>query len=329
MPFGVIFAALVLGIVCPWYGVSAFTAGGSAPDRIAGVAWTIAGIAIAAALLARQRWSRACGIAASLVLAVEGIRLVLSRGEPLEAALFLAGLTSAVLLAFPRTGRSSLRASSADGLVAVPRSRAGVALIGTICLFAVVGWNVATDAVQVARPEGAGAARAAGPDPGAFDPARSAAPPAGSRALRATAAPQGPAGIEWTTFAEGLAAAKSRKTSMFVEFYATWCGACKSMDRGTFRDVKVARRLQDVVAVRVNAEEEVARGGLKGVDLATRFEVEAYPTLLVLDSSGKEVARLVGAPGASGFLRWLEDALASGAGTRAAVPNDPVRIAKN
>jgi thiol:disulfide interchange protein len=123
-------------------------------------------------------------------------------------------------------------------------------------------------------------------------------------------------GIEWASFAGGLASAKSRNTAMFVQFYATWCGACRTMDRNTLRDGKVIRKLQEMVAVRVNAEEQTPRDGLKGVDLASRFGVEAYPTLVVLDPAGREIARLVGAPDPPTFLRWLDDAIAGSSGAR-------------
>jgi len=120
MPFGVVFAALVLGIVGPWYGYSTFFSSSATPDRIAAVVWALGGICIAAALLSRRRGARACGIAASLLLAIEGIRLVVARGEPLEAMLFLAGLTSAVLLLVPRLASVALVAAVTTLAAAIP-----------------------------------------------------------------------------------------------------------------------------------------------------------------------------------------------------------------
>jgi len=76
-------------------------------------------------------------------------------------------------------------------------------------------------------------------------------------------------------------------------------------------------RLRDFVAVRVDAEETKVRGGLKGADLALRYGVESYPTIVVVDGEGREVARSSGAMGPEQFLSWL-DRISERAATRVA-----------
>ena len=76
-------------------------------------------------------------------------------------------------------------------------------------------------------------------------------------------------------------------------------------------------RLRDVVPVRVDSEEQVARGGLKGAELAERYNIDVYPTIVVIDGNGNEVARNSGFMPAEEFLSWI-DAVIERAGTAVA-----------
>jgi len=102
-------------------------------------------------------------------------------------------------------------------------------------------------------------------------------------------------------FASSLARAKKAKKYVFVDFYATWCGPCKMMDRTVYTDSTVALETARYVTRKVDAEKG------EGVDLARRYKVDAYPTLLVVDAAGTEVAREVGYRPADKFRLFLED----------------------
>ena len=331
MPFGIMFAGLVIGGLFPWYGATLLF-GPEKSNWIVGSAWAITGVVIGFGLFTKRNWFRPMGLSGAALLIVEGLRQILSRGAVIDHVLVVAGVAAFIGLVVPATGR----APSPVG--ASPPTRNGyasrvLALCGIVGLTAHIAWGARTGSSSEAtngqipvgevavRPNVSGAQEASiAPS----DPAVSGTAP--SPDSGATHAAQG---IQWASFSIGLAEAKTRQTPVFVEFYATWCGACKSMDRNAFRDARVARKLRDLVAVRVNAEEQTPRDGLKGVDLANRFRVEAYPTLLVLDSKGKELARLVGAPDAPGFLRWLEGAVTGASGAGSDSGNRAVRVAKN
>ena len=182
----------------------------------------------------------------------------------------LAGAIAAVLLIVPATGRPS-PVPAAARLSRLFLAAACLAIVGCI---AATAWAVARAPVK---------------------------PLAGASAAAAHAT--------WVDFSQGLVQAKSSKKLMVVDFYATWCNPCKIMEKRTLRDPRVEERLKDVVTVRVDSEEEVERGGLKGIDLATRYAIEVYPTIVVIDAEGKEVARNVGVLEAEEFLSWLDAVL--------------------
>jgi thiol-disulfide isomerase/thioredoxin len=74
---------------------------------------------------------------------------------------------------------------------------------------------------------------------------------------------------------------------VLVDFYTTWCGPCKMLDKNTWTDAEVIKLLaQKTVALRLDAEVET--------NLALRFKINAYPTVLLLKPDGTEIDRLVG-----------------------------------
>lgn len=73
---------------------------------------------------------------------------------------------------------------------------------------------------------------------------------------------------------------------LFVDFKTVWCGPCFTMDEWVFTADAVVDASTDVVATRVDGDDRR--------DLAKRFRVEAYPTLLMLAPDGTERGRFVG-----------------------------------
>ena len=280
MPFGSIFGAIVLGILGPVLGLR-MVADRSVPLRVMGASLALLGLALAVGLLMKRPWARWLGVAAAIVLAVFA---AVSSAGVFHLTVLLAAIAVAILLAVPATGRASAAAAG-------PVSRV---LCTTACV-AMAGFLGAAPATLVKRT------------PPPKDTASS------SQAEPAIAAEP----VKWHDFADGLKAAKSGRKLIVADFYATWCGPCKILEKRTFKDPRVLERLRDVVPVRVDAEETVERGGLKGIDLALRYAVEVYPTIVVVDGEGHEIARNTGAMSADEFLAWI-DAVIERAGTQIA-----------
>ncbi len=97
------------------------------------------------------------------------------------------------------------------------------------------------------------------------------------------------------SFNEALAASLKEERAVFIDFYTTWCPPCKQLDEVTWKDERVIQWLKDnTVALKIDAEVEA--------ELAQRFAVGAYPTLLFVGSDGKELGRFVGYKGPDEFL---------------------------
>ncbi len=97
--------------------------------------------------------------------------------------------------------------------------------------------------------------------------------------------------------------AADRKKILVVDFFTTWCGPCKKLDKVTWHDEKVVAWLKEnAVALKIDAEAQEA--------LATKYRVSAYPTVLLLRADGTEIDRLVGYREPAEFLHDAGEALA-------------------
>jgi thioredoxin-related protein len=94
-----------------------------------------------------------------------------------------------------------------------------------------------------------------------------------------------------------LAKAKAEKKFLFVDAYTTWCGPCKWMSANTFPDSKVGEYFN---ANFVSYKLDMEKG--EGPDIAKKYSVNAYPTLLFIESSGQLIDVAVGARDVKGFL---------------------------
>lgn len=105
---------------------------------------------------------------------------------------------------------------------------------------------------------------------------------------------------EWSSI---LAKAKEQDKLIFVDAFAVWCGPCKKMANEVFPDAEVAEYYN---ANFVNVKMDMERG--EGLEVASTYEVTAYPTLLFINGDGDLVHKGLGYHQKSQFLELGEAA---------------------
>ena len=86
------------------------------------------------------------------------------------------------------------------------------------------------------------------------------------------------------------------KGKQLVLFYAPWCPHCKTMMADW--DKFAAENKSSVKAIKVNSDEQP--------DLVKEYSVQGFPTILLLDASGKNIATYEGERTAKGFADFVK-----------------------
>ncbi len=103
---------------------------------------------------------------------------------------------------------------------------------------------------------------------------------------------------------EALETARDQRKLIFVDAYTTWCGPCKMMNRNTFPDEAVGELFNQSF---VNVKLDMEHG--EGLSFATRYQVNAYPTLLFLNHRGEVVHKILGYRAPAELIREARVAL--------------------
>jgi len=91
------------------------------------------------------------------------------------------------------------------------------------------------------------------------------------------------------SFDKILDRAKAENKPILLDFYTTWCSPCRWLDQDVFQLEVVGALFNDnFISIKVNAE----RG--EGPELAKRFGVTVFPTLIYLNSEGEVVKQQLG-----------------------------------
>ena len=89
---------------------------------------------------------------------------------------------------------------------------------------------------------------------------------------------------------------------MIIDFYADWCIPCKELDGLTFADKRVVETSKKFTAYKVDMTQTLSDETEK---LRNKFNIVGMPTVLIINSYGKEVERLTGFINADEFLKVI------------------------
>jgi thiol:disulfide interchange protein DsbD len=102
---------------------------------------------------------------------------------------------------------------------------------------------------------------------------------------------------------QALADARRSGRPLLIEFHAAWCGACKLLEKHTWRDADVKREVASrFVPLRLDVTEQSDADER----LQKRYRVTELPTLLRV-RAGMETSRLFGYVPPAEMLRFLRE----------------------
>lgn len=86
----------------------------------------------------------------------------------------------------------------------------------------------------------------------------------------------------------GREGAQAAGKPVLIDFGASWCAACKELEHKTFPEASVRKEATRFAAIKIDATDDEDP---KVQELQTKYNVKGLPTVILLDSTGKEAAR--------------------------------------
>ncbi len=108
--------------------------------------------------------------------------------------------------------------------------------------------------------------------------------------------------VEWVhSLDEAVELASNQGKFIVVDVCVDWAPACRGLAEHVFTDPQFIEFSKGHIFVQIQADRS-----RRDEWLADGFDVRVYPTMLVLDSQGKEIDRLRGSPGAEALMKYLQ-----------------------
>ncbi len=111
-------------------------------------------------------------------------------------------------------------------------------------------------------------------------------------------APRSGRSVSFASDFEGAeATAKRQGKVLFIDFETVWCGPCKSMEEWVYTADAVVDAAADMISIKVDGDDFPK--------IVERFNVEGYPTMILVQPDGTVSDRLVGYQGVESMEAFL------------------------
>jgi thiol:disulfide interchange protein len=163
-------------------------------------------------------------------------------------------------------------------------------LLLPVCLLA--GWGIGglpTDSPRPASSDGSNGAAAALAGPGTSQPDEVS---------------------RWTSLADAIAESQRDGKPVMIDFNADWCPPCQAMKRTVFEDAENGRAVQTAVipVSIVDRTREEGQNPSEIEDLQRRYDINAFPTLVVFSPRSGKTEKSRGFAGAERTVAWITEA---------------------
>ena len=127
--------------------------------------------------------------------------------------------------------------------------------------------------------------------------------------------------IKWLSWEEATTANDKKPKKLFVDIYTDWCGWCKRMDQGTFKDSSIIAYMNaNFYAVKLNAEQkesifwqdtefkwmEGGRNGFNTLAVELLDRQMSFPSFVILDGAYAKILVSPGYKEAPALLKQLK-----------------------